>query len=129
MPVTIALTPSANLTVNRLLDTYGGSKSKLVETVMQWFADAPQSVQQVIRGGVPSDMHDDYLRKLTAYFTGLIEAAAPGAGQKPPIVALTTTQGQTSQQVDPASNSEGGGAGPAGSPGMAKPPSPRAKRH
>lgn len=73
VPVTIALRPATNATVNHWLDRNGGwGKAKFIETLVERFAAMPESVQQIMLGRVPDDMRADYAKKAADFF----EAAA-----------------------------------------------------
>jgi hypothetical protein len=72
--VRMALTPAANRAMNRVLDlNNGGGKSAFAESLIEWFAAAPTSMQQIIAGpAVPTELQEQFLEKAIEYLRDVI---------------------------------------------------------
>lgn len=71
--VPVALTERANRVVNEWLDRHGGSKTKFVERLLEFFAAAPDSVQLMMAGRTPEDLREHFADAASEYFLSLKE--------------------------------------------------------
>jgi hypothetical protein len=66
--VNVPLNPQANFVVNQWCDRTGGSKTRLVQRILEWFAGAPESMQSLIVSGRPAaDVREYVLQNALAY--------------------------------------------------------------
>lgn len=90
--IPIALTPRVNEVVNAWCDRTGGSKTRFVERLVEFWAAAPDSVQRLMLGDVPSDLREEVVDRAASYFGDVAaragvrpeisESGEPGGGAK-----------------------------------------------
>ncbi len=71
--VTFALTARSNAIINRWLDEQGGSKTRFIQRLLEFFAAAPPSVQHLLASSVPADLRAEVARRASEYFAFLAE--------------------------------------------------------
>lgn len=66
--VAVPLLAPADHAVNMWCDKTGSSKAKMLQKLVEWFAAAPESLQQIIVGTVPKEMREVFIKSGTTYF-------------------------------------------------------------
>lgn len=66
--VTLALTGRANAAITAWVSRFGGAKQIIVQRLIEFFAAAPESVQQMMVSEIPSDMREEYIKRAAEYF-------------------------------------------------------------
>lgn len=85
--VHVALTPPANLALNKWADRTGAKKTATVARLLEWFAAAPESMQQIMVGTVPRDLAEQYVARAAEFFEEYARRLA--AGDKPEESTIT----------------------------------------
>ncbi len=76
--VTVPLTANANALINGWCDRTGGSKTRFVERLVEFWAAAPDSVQRLMLGDVPADLRDEVVGNASVYFGEVAERGLRG---------------------------------------------------
>lgn len=111
----LALDPKTNGLLNAACDRHKALKGPLVRSLIQWFASAPESVQQVVMGSAPRDMGEEYLAKINHYFAShlrvpkqIAHGEGPEGGRDPERVVAA---GKRINRPLPDKGTEGGALG------------------
>lgn len=87
--VTIPLTARANLRVNEWCDRTGGSKTRFVERLVEFWAAAPDSVQRLMLGDVLEDLSAETVQRAAEYFAAVAAGDEIGTPPKRPDIGST----------------------------------------
>lgn len=72
----VAVSPYANEMITAWKKRSGGSKTRLLEVLLEFFGSAPQSMQQALYGVVPEDMLDAYVKHASDFFAEYMRKSA-----------------------------------------------------
>lgn len=105
----IPLNAKTQRLINDWCDRTGGSKTRFIQRLAEWYAETPESLQAIIFGGVPDDMQQAYADRAAAYFADLVKRRGRFISSGGDAIEDRASQGTVGQSKNSRKNARHGG--------------------